>query len=97
MKDGTEEELKAHLEAQLKLMRDNDIHIEFQDLTFKVSVPSKRTIPSVGTALKSMICFWTNCEPQKEVHIISKLTGRIRSRVMTLLIGPPGSGKSGMN
>jgi len=95
LKDASEAELRAFLEGQLKLMRDNDIPIEFQDLTFKAIVPLKRTIPSVGTTLKSMICFWTNFEPKKEVQILSSLTGRIRPRKMTLLIGPPGSGKTG--
>jgi ABC-type Mn2+/Zn2+ transport system ATPase subunit len=42
-----------------------------------------------------LIFFWTNFEPKNDLYILSKMTGRISPRKMTLLIGPPGSGKSG--
>jgi len=95
LKDASEEQLGLLLAQQKKLVRDFDITIEFENLSFKVEVPLKQSFPSVSTVLRSIICFWTNCAPKEEIRILSNLTGQISPRKMTLLIGPPGSGKSG--
>eukprot|EP00981_Chlorochromonas_danica_P006619 scaffold1439_cov179-Ochromonas_danica.AAC.7 len=93
MQKGSIEEIQASLEQAQKVARLPDISIEFHDLCFTTSVPVKREIPSTGQLLKDLFCFWKKTE-MKEVAILSHLTGRILPRKMTLLMGPPGSGKS---
>ncbi len=94
-KEGKIEEIKNLVEIQKKLIRDLDIRIEFHDLTFSTMVEKESTIQTVGSLLMSLLFFW-NCPQKKRVDIISNLSGRILPRKMTLLIGPPGSGKSGL-
>ncbi len=92
---GTAEELQIISERQKPYLRDNDCSVEFYDLTMSTEIPAEREIYSVSTILSSIFCFWNAFnKPKREIHIISNLTGRILPRKMTLLIGPPGSGKS---
>eukprot|EP00981_Chlorochromonas_danica_P002642 scaffold519_cov179-Ochromonas_danica.AAC.1 len=93
LKVGNIEEIQATLVNAQKIARLPDISIEFHDLCFTTSVPVKREIPSTGYIMRNLFCFWKKTE-MKEVAILSHLTGRILPRKMTLLMGPPGSGKS---
>lgn len=93
--DASEEQIRILLERQQKYCRPLDITLEYTHLTYTVRVPEHRQIPSVSSVLKGLICFWTRFTPKKEIKILSDVTGRIKPRKMTLLIGPPGSGKSG--
>jgi ABC-type multidrug transport system ATPase subunit len=63
-------------------------------LDLVTNVPKERKIASVSSVLMNLLCIF-NPSPKEELHILSNLTGRILPRKMTLLIGPPGSGKSG--
>lgn len=95
LQQGTAEELQIIIDRQKPYLRDNDFSVEFYDLTMSTEIPAEREIYSVSTILSSIFCFWNAFnKPKREIHIISKLTGRILPRKMTLLIGPPGSGKS---
>ena len=95
IKDGSEEEMRKVLEKIMQLERPSSLTLEYTHLSYKVYVPQQREIETVGSALQSMLFFWKNFEPKKEIAILNNVTGRIKPRKMTLLIGPPGSGKSG--
>lgn len=92
--DTSEDQMNQLLTQQLEFLRPMDITVEYTHLSYKVYVPKKRVIPSVGTFLRSIFCFWENFASKKELRILDDVTGRIKPRKMTLLIGPPGSGKS---
>ena len=93
--DASEEQLKRLLQQQKQHVRPLDITLEYSHLTYRVYVAQNREIPSVSSLMKSLLCFWTKFARKKEIKILSDVTGRIKPRKMTLLIGPPGSGKSG--
>lgn len=93
LKEGNFDELRQFLENQKQLTRDVGITIEFHDLNFTTMVDTEKKISSVGSVLSSLFSFW-KCPEKKEVKILCNATGRIIPGRMTLLIGPPGSGKS---
>lgn len=92
LQDGNIEEIHQVLENAKKLSRSLDIEIEFHNLTFRTIV-SERRINTVASMLQNLLCFWRGSE-KKEIDILADATSRILPRKMTLLIGPPGSGKS---
>lgn len=94
LQDGNVEELERMIEERKHLFRPQDISIEFYDLNFHTTVDADRQIASVSTVLWNLLTFWKP-KPQKRVNILANATGRILPRKMTLLLGPPGSGKSG--
>ncbi len=95
LQQGTAEEIQILINNQKQYLRDNDFPVEFYDLTMSTEVPVEREIFSVSTVLYNIFLPWKAFnKPKREIHIISNLTGRILPRKMTLLIGPPGSGKS---
>jgi ABC-type multidrug transport system fused ATPase/permease subunit len=95
VKDGSIEEIETVISAQKEYIRKIDITVEFHNLTYRTNITTKHEIYSIGSILKNIFCFWKSFEKKTEVDILSDLTGRILPRKMTLLIGPPGSGKSG--
>jgi ABC-type multidrug transport system fused ATPase/permease subunit len=95
VKDGSIEEIETVISAQKEYIRKIDITVEFHNLTYRTNIKSKHEIYSIGSILKNLFCFWKSFDKKIEVNILSDLTGRILPRKMTLLIGPPGSGKSG--
>jgi len=95
LQQGTAEEIQILINNQKQYLRDNDFPVEFYDLTMSTEVPVEREIFSISTILYNIFLPWKAFnKPKREIHIISNLTGRILPRKMTLLIGPPGSGKS---
>ncbi|KAJ1423367.1 P-loop containing nucleoside triphosphate hydrolase protein, partial [Ochromonadaceae sp. CCMP2298] len=64
--------------------------VQFRDLTYWTSAPEKR-IPTVGSTLKKMLL---GAGPKHRVDILKGLTGRLQPCTMTLLMGPPGCGKT---
>jgi ABC-type multidrug transport system fused ATPase/permease subunit len=97
LEDASEEQLKKLFEPQLQHFRPSHLTLEFAHLSYIVAVPAVREIPSIGTTLRDMFQFWKFMEPKKEIAILNNITGRIKPSQMTLLIGPPGSGKSGVH
>lgn len=96
LEDGTISEIEELLDQQTEAWsREMDIPIEYHDLTLTSNVPTEQVIPTVLTMLSSMLLFWKTPNT-KEIDILSHLTGRVLPRKMTLIIGPPGCGKSGM-
>eukprot|EP00981_Chlorochromonas_danica_P012460 scaffold4964_cov248-Ochromonas_danica.AAC.6 len=93
LQDGNVEELERMIDERKHLFRSQDISIEFYDLNFHTTVDTDRQIVTVSTVLWKLLTFWKPV-PQKRVNILANATGRILPRKMTLLLGPPGSGKS---
>eukprot|EP01034_Spumella_vulgaris_P026304 gene26304-32868_t len=67
-----------------------EIHVQYRNLTFWNMMPKKR-LPSVGMSFLSMI---VGSGKKNRVNIINNLTGRILPKRMTLVMGPPGCGKT---
>lgn len=95
LKEGTAEELEGLTEQTKALLRSMDISIEYLNLTYSTELPVVRKIQTVSTILLSLFNFWRPVE-KKRLDILANVSGRILPRKMTLLIGPPGSGKSGI-
>lgn len=95
LQDGDIGALRNMLQQRSYLYRGFDIPVEFHNLTFTMKVDMERKIPTVLTMLSSMFCWWQHFQEKKTVHILDNVTGRIPARKMSLLIGPPGAGKSG--
>ncbi len=95
MKDGTLEEFESMLERNKNLMRNTDIAVEFYNLNYSAKVPKEKVFPTVGSVLYYLLTMWLPRDLET-VHILADATGRILPRKMTLLLGPPGSGKSGI-
>eukprot|EP01033_Poteriospumella_lacustris_P015615 gene15613-11178_t len=93
MKQGSLEELESIVQKNVDLIRNFDHSIEFHGLNYSTEVPKKKVIPTVGSLLLSLFTFWLPQETET-IDILANATGRISPRKMTLLIGPPGSGKS---
>lgn len=101
MSEGSLEELRKVVTNTLDLVRPVDYTVEFHDISYITKVPKEKKIFSVSSIFLNVFCFWwQQCFQQeekkkkKEIAILNHLTGRILPRKMTLLIGPPGSGKS---
>lgn len=93
MKHGSLEELENLVHKNMELLRNMDHSIEFYNLSYSTTVPKNKSIPTLGSMLMSMLTFWLPQE-RETIDILADATGRIMPRKMTLLIGPPGSGKS---
>jgi SpoVK/Ycf46/Vps4 family AAA+-type ATPase len=90
LKTASMEELHALLEKVKKLRRKFAVTVKFKD--FGVwTLSSKKVIPTVGTALKRLIL---GAGHRERSDILKGLTGRIAPQKLTLLLGPPGCGKS---
>jgi ABC-type multidrug transport system fused ATPase/permease subunit len=95
IEDSSEAELRKIIDQHRQYWRMQDITVEYAHLTYKVFVSKRHEMPSIGSVIRSALFFWRACEEKVEVRILDDVTGRIKPRHMTLLIGPPGSGKSG--
>lgn len=93
LNNGGIDEITAMINEQKKLLRNFNFAIEFYDLHFTTKAYKDRTIASISSILSSLLCFW-QVKPKEDIDILSHATGRILPGKMTLLIGPPGSGKS---
>lgn len=95
LKQGSLEEVETLINTIMEFMRNLDFNVEFHDLTMTTKVGKGNQISSVSSALRSLLsCFFCQTGSKEEVDILSHLTGRIAPRKLTLLIGPPQSGKS---
>lgn len=94
LEDGSVDAIRNLLEQRKHIMRNLETNIEFHNLRYSTKVNVKRTIPTVGTLLTSLLCWWKCFPEEKEIDILAEASGRIASKKLTLLIGPPGSGKS---
>jgi ABC-type transport system involved in cytochrome c biogenesis ATPase subunit len=97
LKQGTIEELQTVINRNRDHMRNMEVAIEYHDLTLStMKTKASDNVVSISTILKNFFFFWNRFLPdyEQKVLILNHLTGRILPRKMTLLIGPPGSGKS---
>lgn len=90
LRDGSAKsmtELIGRAKEHIKIYR---VTVIYRDLNFWTMAP-ERTIPTVGSTVRR-IFFGTG--PKNRVDIIRGVTGMIRPGTMTLVMGPPGCGKS---
>lgn len=66
------------------------IQIEYNDLSYWNLIP-KKNITTVGSIFRNILC---GSEPKHKFFILKNLTGRIAPNKLTLLMGPPGCGKT---
>lgn len=84
-------ELISALEKLKELHKPFHVTIDFKDLSLWAMAP-KEKIETVGTAILQM---FMGSGPKHRVDILKGLTGRISPYRLTLLLGPPGAGRSG--
>eukprot|EP01038_Epipyxis_sp_PR26KG_P004915 gene4915-6878_t len=92
MKEGNEEEMLAVLAKVKALHRRFYVTIKFNNLGYYTMAP-KQVIPTVGNEIKTLVC---GAGPKYRVDILKGITGQIQPKRLTLLLGPPGSGKSSL-
>ena len=85
--DGGLDALEKTVQANVKHMHGYEISVQYRNLTFWNELP-ELSIATVGTTLMG------TGSKNNRVNIINDLTGRILPKRMTLVMGPPGSGKS---
>jgi hypothetical protein len=89
MPDGSFESLNKAVSLLKPLIQIPQIDVQFRDLSFWGLVPKTR-IPTVGSTFRDIFLFGTGSK--QRVDILKNLTGRIATRKMTLVMGPPGCG-----
>eukprot|EP01034_Spumella_vulgaris_P044961 gene44961-55962_t len=91
MVDGSLESLTKSIKHNERLVQRFPIHVQYRGLTFWSMAPEK-TIHTVGSVFLSL--FGIGVTKKHRVDIVSDLTGRILPERMTLVMGPPGCGKT---
>lgn len=89
MKDGSIDALASSMGRVKPHSLNHEIKVQYRNLTFWNNMP-KRTIPTVGSAVKEL---FLGTGKKERVDIVRNLTGRILPGRMTLVMGPPGCGK----
>lgn len=88
--DGSAKTLTEVMQKVVKYRQGTEMGLQFKNLTFwTMQTPS--AIPTVGTAIKSLFC---GRAPAQRRDILKGLTGRIAPNRLTLVLGPPSSGKT---
>jgi ABC-type glutathione transport system ATPase component len=90
MEDGSFSALSKAVERTAEHAHRYEIHVQYRNLTFWNMV-AKKHIPTVGSSLLGMVM---GSGKKYRVNIINDLTGRILPKRMTLVMGPPGCGKT---
>lgn len=90
MQDGSLDALAKSMARVKPHSLNYEIKVQYRNLTFWNNMP-KRTIPTVGSAVKEL---FLGSGKKERVDIVKNLTGRILPGRMTLVVGPPGCGKS---
>mmetsp|Transcript_24221 Transcript_24221/g.24835 ORF Transcript_24221/g.24835 Transcript_24221/m.24835 type:complete len:1388 (-) Transcript_24221:477-4640(-) len=91
MEDGSLDSLTKALSHITPHMNIPNVDVQFKDLSFWGIVPKTR-IPTVGSTFRDLLL--CGAGPKQRIDILKNLTGRIASKKMTLVMGPPGCGKS---
>ncbi len=91
IKDGSEGEIGMMLNRLKGLVRPLHVTVRYKSLNLWTMAPEP-SIPSVSKAMLGMIGMG---DKKRRVDILKDLNGRIAPFKMTLLLGPPGSGRSG--
>jgi len=90
MKDGSLESLAKSFERTKPHSMNYEIKVQYRNLSFWNNMP-KHKIPTVGSSFKEL---FMGSGKKERVDIIKDLSGRILPGRMTLVMGPPGCGKS---
>lgn len=90
--DGGEAEFQAMLRHLKELVRPMHVTVKFKGVNL-YNYAAEPTIPSVGGALLGLAGLGGG--EKRRVDILKDVSGRLAPFKMTLLLGPPGSGRSG--
>lgn len=89
MEDGSLDALTKSVKMIQHHTHNYEIAVQYRNLTFWNNLP-KQAIPTVWSSVRSL---FLGSGKKHRVNIINNLTGRILSKRMTLVMGPPGCGK----
>jgi len=101
LREGLQELMGKQTEVRSLLAKDHVapwIEVRFKNVTWKVDVPvgaASGQIRTVASVWSQMFCFF-RARKIKEKTILSKISGILKPGTMTLVLGPPGSGKSSL-
>jgi len=90
MKDGSLDALAKSVERITQHTHRYEVLVQYRNLTFWNNLPKKK-IATVASSLKGM---FLGSGKKHRVNIIQDLSGRILPKRMTLVMGPPGCGKT---
>ena len=88
--DGSAESMTTMMEHFKNLVKIYKVTIQYRDLNFWTMAPEP-TIPTVGSTVRAILL---GTGPKKRADILKGLTGQLKPGRMTLVMGPPGSGKT---
>jgi ABC-type uncharacterized transport system fused permease/ATPase subunit len=91
LEDAGHDQIKDMLSRIEPFHRKFEVQVAFKDMGYWVDAAETK-IPTVGNALKDM--FFGRCKETHRVDILKGISGRILSGKLTLVLGPPGSGKT---
>jgi ABC-type glutathione transport system ATPase component len=91
MQTASPEELEKLFQRLKSLSREFEVNIQYKDLGYWTEVPENSKLTTIASTLKEMVL---GAGPKTRVDILKSATGRILQGKMTLVLGPPGSGKS---
>jgi ABC-type multidrug transport system ATPase subunit len=91
LQDGYESFLRQY--AKLVPATSCEIRFKKVSYTVKLDTESLTQISTVGTKLTNLVAWW-KARTYTEVPILAQMSGIIKPKSMTLVLGPPGSGKT---
>lgn len=90
--DGSLDSLQKHLKLVQTYIRRFPLYVQFKDLSYWNLIPDKQIV-TVGTAVKEI---FFGSGKKHRFNVLHELTGRIAPAKITLLMGPPSSGKTSL-
>ena len=90
LEDGSLDALAKSVERITQHTHRYEVLVQYRNLTFWNNLPKKK-ISTVASSLKGM---FLGSGKKQRVNIINDLSGRILPKRMTLVMGPPGCGKT---
>mmetsp|Transcript_6808 Transcript_6808/g.11284 ORF Transcript_6808/g.11284 Transcript_6808/m.11284 type:complete len:1439 (+) Transcript_6808:110-4426(+) len=91
MTDGSAESFQKLLDDNKNLLHFHPVAIVYNNLNFYTMVSEKK-IKTVGSTIMNMLRCGSG--PKHRVDILKNISGRIRRGKLTLVMGPPGCGKT---
>lgn len=90
LKDTSDSDVISILERVSSIIHPKLVPVTYINLGFSADIAQSR-IPTVGTELRRLFC---GPGKRRKIDILKGLTGRLLPGRMTLILGPPGCGKS---
>ncbi len=92
LQDASKEDISEVLNYIKNVTKPQHVTVKFRNLSLWTVAPEP-SIPTVLTTLASPIC---GTGKKRRIDILKNLNGCLEPYRMTLLLGPPGSGRSGI-